>query len=128
MIALSGYDLISPRHAQLALGIGLLLSAALPAVYVCVLERKKPLCLLRPVPCSRAVALVTCVTLTLASSLAGVVLIASVADAFNKPELPATSSITGGRGTGRGENSTSPHAGSGIDVPAWSPPWHAIGC
>jgi hypothetical protein len=131
LLALSGYDLIWPRHAQLALGIGLLLSAALPAVYVCVLERKKPLCLLRPVPCSRAVALVTCVTLTLASSLAGVVLIASVADArallFNKPELPATSSITGGRGTGRGENSTSPHAGSGIDVPAWSPPWQAIG-
>ena len=127
LLALSGYDLIWPRHAQLALGIGLLLSAALPAVYVCVLERKKPLCLLRPVPCSRAVALVTCVTLTLASSLAGVVLIAIVADAFNKPELPATSSITGGRGTGRGENSTSPHDGSGIDVPAWSPPWQAIG-
>ena len=130
LLALSGYDLIWPRHAQLALGIGLLLSAALPAAYVCVLERKKSLCLLRPVrpvPDSRAIVLVTCVTLTLGLSLAGVVLIASVADAFNKPELPATSSITGGRGTGRGENSTSPHAGSGIDVPAWSPPWQAVG-
>ncbi len=122
ILALSGFGhILGFRGTQFALGICLLLSAALPAANAYVIHVQKPLGVLRPLVGLRsgqqANVLLWSIVLAAGLLVSGLLLIASWVGDWD-------GSGDGGRGGG---SSSSRADGHGSDAVRWSPPWSAVG-